>query len=87
MRTHQVPKLAEMPVLVGAQGIGKSALLRNLFPPEYADDWTTDGLHLAADPKVRAEALQGRVVVEAGEMAGANRADLESLKSFHLSAG
>ena len=74
--------LAEMPVLVGAQGIGKSALLRNLFPPEYADDWTTDGLHLAADPKVRAEALQGRVVVEAGEMAGANRADLESLKSF-----
>ena len=41
-----------------------------------------DGLHLAADPKVRAEALLGRVVVEAGEMAGSNRADLESLKAF-----
>ena len=74
-------KLDEMPVLVGAQGIGKSALLLNLFPPEHAG-WVNDGLHLAADPKVRAEALLGRVVVEAGEMAGSNRADLESLKAF-----
>ena len=74
-------KLDEMPVLVGAQGIGKSALLRNLFPPEHAE-WMNDGLHLAADPKVRAEALQGRVLVEASEMAGSTRADLESLKAF-----
>ena len=74
-------KLDEMPVLVGAQGIGKSALLLNLFPPEHAG-WMNDGLHLAADPKVRAEALLGRVVVEAGEMAGSTRADLESLKAF-----
>ena len=73
--------LAEMPVLVGAQGIGKSALLRNLFPPEHSV-WVNDGLHLAADPKVRAESLLGRVVVEASEMAGSNRADLESLKTF-----
>ena len=74
-------KLDEMPVLVGPQGIGKSALLLNLFPPEHAG-WVNDGLHLAADPKIRAEALLGRVVVEAGEMAGSNRADLESLKAF-----
>ena len=74
-------KLDEMPVLVGAQGIGKSALLLNLFPAEHSV-WFNDGLHLAADPKVRAEALQGRVVVEAGEMAGSTRADLESLKAF-----
>ena len=74
-------KLDEMPVLVGPQGIGKSALLLNLFPHEHAG-WVNDGLHLAADPKVRAEALLGRVVVEAGEMAGSNRADLESLKAF-----
>ena len=74
-------KLDEMPVLVGPQGIGKSALLLNLFPPEHAG-WVNDGLHLAADPKVRAEALLGRVVVEAGEMAGSTRADLESLKAF-----
>ena len=74
-------KLDEMPVLVGPQGIGKSALLLNLFPPEHAG-WVNDGLNLAADPKVRAEALLGRVLVEAGEMAGSTRADLESLKAF-----
>ena len=74
-------KLDEMPVLVGPQGIGKSALLLNLFPSENAG-WVNDGLHLSADPKVRAEALLGRVVVEASEMAGSTRADLESLKSF-----
>ena len=74
-------KLDEMPVLVGPQGIGKSALLLNLFPHEHAG-WVNDGLHLAADPKVRAEALLGRVVVEAGEMAGSTRPDLESLKAF-----
>ena len=70
-----------MPVLVGGQGIGKSALLLNLFPPEHAE-WLNDGLHLASDPKVRAEALLGRVIVEASEMAGSTRADLESLKAF-----
>ena len=74
-------KLDEMPVLVGPQGIGKSALLLNLFPSENAG-WVNDGLHLSADPKVRAEALLGRVVVEVSEMAGSTRADLESLKSF-----
>ena len=74
-------QLAEMPVLVGKQGIGKSALLLNLFPPEHAG-WVNAGLHLAADPKVRAEALLGRVVVEASEMAGSTKADLDSLKSF-----
>ena len=75
-------KLDEMPVLTGAQGIGKSALLRSILPSEYRDDWFADGLHLASDPKTRAEALQGRVIVEASEMAGSNRAELESLKAF-----
>ena len=74
-------KLDEMPVLVGPQGLGKSSLLKNLLPPDHWD-WFTDGLHLAADPKIRAEALQGRVIVEVSEMAGSNRADLDSLKAF-----
>ena len=74
-------KLDEMPILVGLQGIGKSALLRSMFPVEHST-WFNDGLHLAADPKIRAEALQGRVIVEVSEMAGSNRVDLESLKAF-----
>ena len=75
-------KLDEMPVFIGKQGIGKSTYLAYLFPEQYRSEWFADGLHLAADPKTRAEALQGRVVVEASEMAGSTRAELESLKSF-----
>ena len=74
-------KMDEMPVLIGAQGCGKSTALRLALPPE-PPEWFADGLHLAADPKARAEALQGRVIVEAAEMAGSTRAELESLKAF-----
>ena len=74
-------KLDEMPVLVGPQGCGKSTALRMMLPPEHPS-WFADGLHLAADEKVRAEALQGRVLVESAEMAGSSRAELESLKAF-----
>ena len=74
-------KLDEMPVLTGAQGIGKSTALCLLLPPEMPDLFA-DGLYLAAPPQARAEALLGRVIVEAAEMAGQNRTDLESLKAF-----
>ena len=75
-------KIDELPVLVGTQGIGKSTLLRCILPEHHRAAWFADGLHLAADPKNRAEALLGRVIVEASEMAGSNRAELESLKAF-----
>ena len=74
-------KLDEMPILSGPQGIGKSTAFRLALPPELPDLFA-DGLHLAAAPKERAEALQGRAIVEAAEMAGKDRAELESLKAF-----
>jgi len=74
-------KLDKMPVLIGPQGCGKSTVLRCLLPPE-CPEWFSDGLRLAADDKVRAEALQGRVIVEAAEMAGSVRAERESLKAL-----
>ena len=74
-------KMDEMPVLIGPQDCGKSTALRCALPPQQPD-WFSDGLHLAADPKTRAEALQSRVIAEAAEMAGSTRAELESLKSF-----
>ena len=49
-------KMDEMPVLIGPQGCGKSTALRWALPPEHPE-WFADGLHLAADPKTRAEAL------------------------------
>ena len=74
-------KLDEMPVLIGRGGIGKSTALRYILPPEMPGLFS-DGLNLAGTPQERAEALQGRVIVEASELAGATRADNASLKTF-----
>ena len=60
-------KMDEMPVLIGPQGCGKSTALRCALPPEQPE-WFADGLHLAANPKTRAEALQSRVIVEAAAL-------------------
>ena len=78
-------KLDEMLVIIGPPGIGKSTLLRHLLPP-HLQALFSDGLDLGADAKERVEALQGKSLVEIGEMAGARRADLASLKTF-LSRG
>ena len=75
-------KLDEMPVLIAPQGRGKSALLAELLPPEHRAAWFSDSLQLDANAKERAESLLGRVIVEAGELAGIGRADLAALKSF-----
>ena len=76
-------KLDVMPILVGPQGCGKSTFLRELLPPnQFRDSWYTDRLNLGASDQKRAEALQGRVIVEVGEMAGLKRAELEDAKMF-----
>ena len=74
-------KLDEMPILIGPGGIGKSTALAYALP-EHLREMFTDGLNMAATPKERVEALQGRAIVEAAEMQGARRADMESLKAF-----
>lgn len=76
-------KIDEMAVLIGGQGLGKSSFLRWALPTENVGlAWFSDGLDLSHSDKERAEALQGRVFVEAPELAGATRAELESLKAF-----
>ena len=81
---HPGTKLDTMPVLVSdeRQGLGKSACLANLFPRQRRAQWFTDTLHLAASPQKQIEALQGAVIVECGEMAGATRGELTQIKSF-----
>ena len=74
-------KLDEMPVLIGRGGIGKSTALRYILPQDQPELFS-DALNLAGTPQERAEALQGRVIVEASELAGVSLADLASLKAF-----
>ena len=74
-------KLDEMPVLIGKGGIGKSTALR-LILPKHLQGLFTDGLNLSATPKERVEALQGKAIVEAAEMTGVRRTDMEGLKAF-----
>lgn len=74
-------KIDEFPVYIGSQGIGKSAFLRNLLPPK-AWDWFSDSCDISMNPKERAEALQGRVIVEFAEMTGYTRAQIEDIKAF-----
>ena len=81
---HPGTKLDTMPVLVSdeKQGLGKSACLANLFPPQRRERWFSDTLNLADSPQRQVEALQGAVIVECGEMAGATRGELTQIKSF-----
>ena len=71
--------LREIPVLIGGQGAGKSELIRSLcVDPE----WFGDALDFAERSQQRVEACLGKLVVEASEMAGAGRTEVESIKAF-----
>ena len=69
--------LHETPVLIGPQDAGKSSAVRWALPQTAeARRWFSDGLNLAGDDQTRVEALIGRVLVEASELAGSTRAEL-----------
>lgn len=68
-----------VPVLDGAQGIGKSSLVKDLT----TNDFYSDSLTLTdMDDKAGAEKLQGFWIVEIGELAGMKKADVEKVKAF-----
>ena len=74
-------KLDQIPVLIGQQGLGKSAFIAGWLPPDQPD-WFGDALDLSARTKEQEEQLAGRTVVELSEMAGLRKGDLEALKAF-----
>ena len=74
-------KLDEIPVLIGPQGIGKSALLSAILP-QHMPELFGDGLRFDASPSHQVDAVLGKAVVEVSEMAGRSRADIEAIKAF-----
>ena len=74
-------KLDQIPVLIGEQGIGKSAFARAAVPPEMPDLFS-DGLRWDMFEQKQVEATLGRVVCEISEMAGRSKAEIEHVKSF-----
>lgn len=65
-------------VLCGAQGVGKSTLIARL-----GGEWFTDSLSLTdMEDKTGAEKLQGKWLIEIGELAGMRKADIDRVKSF-----
>lgn len=72
-------KFDEMPVFISEQGLNKSTALATLTGnPE----WFSDNLPLSADAKTMIEHLKGRWIVEAAELNGMRRGDVQHLKSF-----
>lgn len=72
-------KFDEMPVLESGQGTNKSRALAVLAVRE---DWFTDDCPLNADSKLLIEQLDGRWIVEMGELKGMRRGEVEGVKSM-----
>ena len=72
-----------LPVLVGAQGLGKSRFCRALLPPSLELALFAEDLDLSQSPQQLGEGIGGAVIAEFSEMAGirSTRA-VESFKSF-----
>ena len=69
-------KFDNVPVIGGAQGIGKTTFIETLARKSWYGELTS------FDPKVAVEETQGRLIVEINEMGATNRHDLEMQKSF-----
>lgn len=69
-------KFDYMPILVGEQGIGKSTFLAML-----SGEWFTDALS-TFDGKTGAELIQGKWIVEVGELAAMSKHETAEIKQF-----
>jgi predicted P-loop ATPase len=76
---HPGCKFDEMVVLEGPQGNLKSTLLQTLAVDE---EWFSDDLPLGADAKKFIEQARGRWIIEASEMKGLRRTELDHLKAM-----
>ncbi|MBS5450423.1 MAG: bifunctional DNA primase/polymerase [Coriobacteriia bacterium] len=72
-------KFESVPVLYGAQGIGKSTLLRRMA---MSDGYFSDCLTDLGNPEQCAERLRGKWIVEIPELSAIKGRQVEAVKSF-----
>jgi predicted P-loop ATPase len=72
-------KFDEIPVLEGPQGENKSTALSILA---HSQDWFLDDLPLTADSKKVIEQTAGKWIVEASDLSGMRKADIEHVKAL-----
>ena len=75
-------KIDQMVVLFGTQGCGKSTYWSYMMPTDMRSEWSADGFVFTDDYQRRIEKVLGAVIVEADEMTGSKRADVNAMKSF-----
>ena len=73
------------PVIIGGKGAGKTAMVRELLPPDLRELYYQPSLNIS-DKNSVIYSVMGRAVVEVAEMGGIRRADANYLKAF-LSEG
>lgn len=79
---ERIVKFDILTIIAGKQGIGKST-----FFQKFAKKWFSDSLHLSdIKDKTGVEKLQGCIIMEASELVGLSRVDINQLKSFASSA-
>jgi len=76
---HPGCKFDELLVLESPQGSLKSSALKRLCKDE---NWFSDDLPLDAESKIVIEKTQGKWILEAAELSGLKRSEVEHLKSF-----
>ncbi|MBU7461251.1 virulence protein [Lactiplantibacillus pentosus] len=65
-----------IPILEGAQGLGKSTLVRQLAPDYFSDDMKS------MKDKDDYQKLMGSWIIELAELSAMNKTDIESIKNF-----
>lgn len=73
---HPGCKFDMVPVLQGKQGVGKSTAAKNLFPDKFSDSLKS----MSTDEDYKK--LQGRWILELGELSALNKTEIESVKNF-----
>lgn len=78
-------KFDYMPVLKGAQGVGKSRFFALMGRQDLG--WFSDTPVPFDDPKAATEATAGKWIIELGELSGLRKAEVETVKRFISSQG